>query len=97
MQSQSAAASFPLLLQPLAFSAHVTKFFNREHRRHHIRANFVPIDWRRGRRSSSIAGIVPRVGFSVTNLGTSSQAVVRFYNKRGTAEQWIKEPSRRSR
>jgi hypothetical protein len=31
------------------------------------------------------------VGFTVTNLGTSSRAVVRFYNKRGTAEQWIKE------
>jgi hypothetical protein len=31
------------------------------------------------------------VGFIVTNLGTSSRAVVRFYNKRGTAEQWIKE------
>jgi hypothetical protein len=36
-------------------------------------------------------GIVSRVGFIVTNLGTSSQAVVRFYNKRGMAEQWIKE------
>ena len=35
--------------------------------------------------------LFPRVGFIVTNLGTSSQAVVRFYNKRGTAEQWIKE------
>ncbi|HVB86166.1 MAG TPA: IS1380 family transposase [Candidatus Dormibacteraeota bacterium] len=32
-----------------------------------------------------------RVGFIVTNLGTDSRAVVRFYNKRGTAEQWIKE------
>ena len=31
------------------------------------------------------------VGFIVTNLGASSRAVVRFYNKRGTAEQWIKE------
>jgi hypothetical protein len=31
------------------------------------------------------------VGFIVTNFGTSSLAVVRFYNKRGTAEQWIKE------
>jgi hypothetical protein len=29
----------------------------------------------------------PRVGFIVTNLGASSRAVVRFYNKRGTAEQ----------
>jgi hypothetical protein len=32
-----------------------------------------------------------RVGFIVTNLGTDSRAVVRFYNKWGTAEQWIKE------
>jgi hypothetical protein len=31
------------------------------------------------------------VGFIVTNLETDSRAVVRFYNKRGTAEQWIKE------
>jgi hypothetical protein len=35
--------------------------------------------------------LFPRVGFIVTNLGTSSRAVVRFYNKRGTAQQWIKE------
>jgi len=35
--------------------------------------------------------LFPRVGFIVTNLGASSRAVVRFYNKRGTAEQWIKE------
>ena len=27
----------------------------------------------------------------MTNLETPSQAVVRFYNKRGTAEQWIKQ------
>jgi hypothetical protein len=31
------------------------------------------------------------VGFIVTNLETDSRAVVRFCNKRGTAEQWIKE------
>ena len=35
--------------------------------------------------------VPPRVGFIVTNLETDSRAVVRFYNKRGTAEQWIKE------
>src|SRR5215831_14760911 len=34
--------------------------------------------------------LFPRVGFIVTNLETDSRAVVRFYNKRGTAEQWIK-------
>jgi hypothetical protein len=35
--------------------------------------------------------LFPRVGFIVTNLKLPSKAVVRFYNKRGTAEQWIKE------
>ncbi len=35
--------------------------------------------------------LFPRVGFVVTNLTLLSRAVVRFYNKRGTAEQWIKE------
>jgi len=35
--------------------------------------------------------LFPRVGFIVTNLEADSRAVVRFYNKRGTAEQWIKE------
>lgn len=35
--------------------------------------------------------LFPRVGFIVTNLTLLSQAVVRFYNKRGAAEQWIKE------
>jgi hypothetical protein len=33
----------------------------------------------------------PHVGFSVTNLETDSRAMVRFYNKRGAADQWIKE------
>ena len=35
--------------------------------------------------------LFPRVGFIVTNLKWRSKRVVRFYNKRGTAEQWIKE------
>jgi hypothetical protein len=35
--------------------------------------------------------LFPRVGFIVTNLPLPNRAVVRFYNKRGTAEQWIKE------
>jgi Transposase DDE domain group 1 len=37
------------------------------------------------------ADLFPCVGFIVTNLETDSRAVVRFYNKRGTAEHWIKE------
>ena len=32
-----------------------------------------------------------RVGFIVTNMSLPSRSVVRFYNQRGTAEQWIKE------
>ena len=35
--------------------------------------------------------LFPGVGFMVTNLETDSRPVVRFYNKRGTAEQWLKE------
>jgi hypothetical protein len=35
--------------------------------------------------------LFPRIGFIGTNLETPSRAVVRFYNKRGTTEQWIKE------
>lgn len=38
--------------------------------------------------------LFPRVGFIVTNLW-DGRAVVRFYNQRDTAEQWIKEGDRR--
>ena len=34
--------------------------------------------------------LFPRVGFIVTNMALPRRSVVRFYNKRGTAEQWIK-------
>ncbi len=42
------------------------------------------IEWHAGE-------LFPRVGFIVTNLKRKSSNVVKFYNKRGTAEQWIKE------
>jgi hypothetical protein len=42
------------------------------------------IEWHAGE-------LFPRVGFIVTNLSWRSQNVVKFYNGRGTAEQWIKE------
>ncbi len=35
--------------------------------------------------------LFPRVGFVITTLSGTNRAVVRFYNQRGTAEQWIKE------
>ena len=52
--------------------------------------------WKRARRvvtkvEHHPAELYPRVGFIVTNLELPSRAVLRFYKKRGTAEQWIKE------
>ncbi len=35
--------------------------------------------------------LFPRIGFIVTNLHRDNDGVVKFYNGRGTAEQWIKE------
>jgi len=35
--------------------------------------------------------LFPRVGFIITNLKWKNKKVVKFYNKRGTCEQWIKE------
>jgi hypothetical protein len=35
--------------------------------------------------------LYPRVGFIVTNLSRPAERVIAFYNRRGTAEQWIKE------
>jgi hypothetical protein len=42
------------------------------------------IEWHAGE-------LFPRIGFIVTNLRWKASNVVKFYNKRGTAEQWIKE------
>jgi len=42
------------------------------------------VEWHRGE-------LFPRVGFLVTNIWKPPGEVVRFYNGRGTAEQWIKE------
>jgi hypothetical protein len=42
------------------------------------------VEWHEGE-------LFPRVGFVVTNLRRSPKRVIKFYNGRGTAEQWIKE------
>jgi hypothetical protein len=42
------------------------------------------VEWRPGE-------LYPRVGFIVTNLSRPAARVTKFYNGRGTAEQWIKE------
>jgi hypothetical protein len=38
-----------------------------------------------------VGELFPKIGFIVTNLRWKHSNVVKFYNKRGTAEQWIKE------
>ena len=50
----------------------------------HARRVVAKVEWHKGE-------LFPRVGFIVTNLTRSAKQVVRFYNQRGTAEQWIKE------
>ena len=51
---------------------------------HKSRRVAAKIEWHAGE-------LFPRIGFIVTNLRWKSSNVVKFYNKRGTAEQWIKE------
>jgi hypothetical protein len=50
----------------------------------HLRRVVAKVEWHRGE-------LFPRVGFVVTNLSAKPEGVVHFYNRRGTAEQWIKE------
>ena len=52
--------------------------------------------WDRPRRAIAkiehhLGELFPRVRFIVTTLTGTYRAIVRFYNQRGTAEQWIKE------
>ena len=49
-----------------------------------LRRVVAKVEWHQGE-------LFPRVGFSVTNMNKHSKNVVKFYNGRGTAEQWIKE------
>ena len=42
------------------------------------------VEWHQGE-------LFPRIGFIVSNMSRTPENVVRFYNKRGTCEQWIKE------
>jgi hypothetical protein len=51
---------------------------------HKSRRVVAKIEWHAGE-------LFPRLGFIVTNLRWKHSNVVNFYNKRGTAEQWIKE------
>jgi hypothetical protein len=64
-----------LLTRPVGRPSHKPKVFYHSFQ-------YQAKSWQRSRRV---------VGFIVTNLTWRSKRVVRFYNGRGTAEQWIKE------
>jgi hypothetical protein len=42
------------------------------------------VEWHQG-------DLFPRVGFIITNMSARAESVIRFYNGRGIAEQWINE------
>ncbi|MFC1980966.1 IS1380 family transposase [Chloroflexota bacterium] len=50
----------------------------------HPRRVVAKVEWHQGQ-------LFPRIGFVVTNLSAKPEGVVHFYNRRGMAEQWIKE------
>jgi len=67
-----------------------------EVRRYYANFSYQAKSWKRPRRVVAKVEwhpgeLYPRVGFIVTNMTRSAERVVAFYNKRGTAEQWIKE------
>ena len=49
-----------------------------------VRRVIAKVEWRPG-------DLFPRVGFVVTNLPIEPEWIIRFYNRRGTAEQHIKQ------
>ena len=78
-----------LLTRPVGRPSHKPKVFFHSFQYQakswqHSRRVVAKIEWHAGE-------LFPRVGFIVTNLTKHSKNVVKFYNGRGTAEQWIKE------
>ena len=78
-----------LMTRPVGRPSHKPKVF------HHA-FKYKAQSWKRPRRVVAkiewhAGELFPRIGFIVTNLTWRSKRVVQFYNKRGTAEQWIKE------
>ena len=78
-----------LLTRPVGRPSHEPKVFYHSFQyqaktRQQSRRVVAKLEWHAGE-------LFPRVGFIVTNLNQRSKNVVKFYNGRGTAEQWIKE------
>jgi len=78
-----------LLTRPVGRPSHKPKVFYHSFQ-------YQAKSWQRARRVVAkvewhAGELFPRIGFIVTNLNKHSKNVVKFYNGRGTAEQWIKE------
>jgi len=74
-----------LLTRPVGRPSHKPKvFYDQAKSWHQPRRVVAKVEWHAGE-------LFPRVGFIVTNLTKHSKNVVKFYNGRSTAEQWIKE------
>ncbi len=78
-----------LLTRPVGRPSFVPKVFYHTFRYQaksweHERRIVAKVQWHAGE-------LFPRIGFIVTNMNGWSKKIVRFYNKRATAEQWIKE------
>jgi hypothetical protein len=68
----------------------------RDVRRYYANFNYQAASWTKARRVVAKVEwhpgeLYPRVGFIVTNMSRPSERVTLFYNRRGTAEQHIKE------
>src|SRR5450759_2538154 len=79
----------PLLTRPVgrpsnALVVWYDGFLYQAKSRNQARRVVAKVEWHNGQ-------LFPRVGFIVTNLTRPAKRVVRFYNQRGAAEQWIKE------
>ena len=78
-----------LLTRPVGRPSHKPKVFYHSFQ-------YQAKSWQRVRRVVAkiewhVGELFPRVAFIVTHLNKHSRNVVKFYNGRGTAEQWIKE------
>jgi hypothetical protein len=78
-----------LLTRPVGRPSHKPKVFYHSFQYQaaswpHVRRVVAKVEWHTGE-------LFPRVGFIVTNMTGWSRKIVKFYNGRGTAEQWIKE------
>ena len=79
----------PLLTRPVGRPSRAPKVF-------YASFSYQAASWQRARRVVAkvewqAGELFARVGFIVTNLNWPPKKVVKFYNHRGTAEQWIKE------